>query len=184
MIENEIWKPVIGYEGLYEVSNLGRLKRVAAARGTQIGHILKPAKDKKGYLRTRIADIKGSARTVKLHRLVAQAFHPNPFYWPEVNHLDANKQNNNASNLEWCTGLQNSKHASENGLLKGCWAGKTGESHNRSVKLNAINIDTSEVKTVTGINEAARLFKTNAAAIWRTIKGEYRHTKRWRFEYA
>jgi hypothetical protein len=184
MSEIEVWKSVVGYEGLYEVSNFGRVKRIAPARGTQVGHIFNPAPDKKGYLRTRLTNVNGQAKTVKVHRIVAQAFHENPLNYPEVNHKDANKRNNYAYNLEWCTGLQNSRHAAENGLLKGSWTGKFGASHNRSISLKAQNIDTGEVKIIQGINEASRILKTNSPAIWRVLKGEYKHTKRWRLEYA
>lgn len=179
---SEIWKPVVGYEGLYEVSSMGRIKRVAPARGTNVGHIFRPAKDKKGYLRTRLTDANGKGATVKVHRVVAQAFHPNPMNLPEVNHKDTNKENNNADNLEWCTGPQNQKHAKENGLLKGCWKGKFGADHNLSIKIKAINISTGEVREFVGVNEAARKLRTNSAAIWRVRNGEYKHTKGWRFE--
>lgn len=183
MNQIEIWKPVVGYEGLYEVSDCGRLKRVAAARGTKIGHVLNPSKDNKGYFRTRLTDEHGRSKSFRVHRLVAEAFHQNQNKCREVNHKDTNKQNNSASNLEWCTGIQNIQHAAENGLMKGCWKGKFGGDHNKSVDVKATNIDTGEQRTIKGINEAARIFKTNAAAIWRVINGEYKHTKRWRFEY-
>lgn len=183
MSEIEIWKPVVGYEGLYEVSNMGRLKRISPARGTTVGHVFQPSPDKKGYLRTRITNAYGNGKTVKIHRLVAEAFHANPYQHPEVNHIDTNKLNNRADNLEWCTGQQNMQHAAENGLIKGCWKGKYGKEHNRSISLKATNIDTGDLKIIKGINEAARVVGTNAAAIWRVLKGEYRHTKRWRFEY-
>lgn len=183
MIEVEIWKSIVGYEGLYEISNLGRLRRIAPARGTTIGKIFKPAPDKKGYLRTRLTNDSGKGRTVKIHRLVATAFHDNPNNYPEVNHKDTNKKNNRADNLEWCTGKQNMNHASLNGLLNGCYKGKYGKDHNRSINVKATHIDTGEVRIITGINEAARIFNTNAAAIWRVIKGEYQYTKRWRFKY-
>lgn len=184
MMEIEIWKPVVGYEGLYEVSNKGRLKRIAPARGTQIGHIFRPSPDKKGYLRTRITNADGKGRSVKMHRLVAEAFHNNPNKFPEVNHIDTDKLNNHADNLQWCTGAQNMRHAADNGLIKGCWKGKYGKEHNRSINLKAINIDTGDSKIITGINEAARIIGSNSVAIWRVLKGEYKHTKRWRFEYA
>lgn len=95
MNQIEIWKPVVGYEGLYAVSNIGRIKRVAPARGTNVGKILSPTPDKKGYLRVRLTCDIGKGRTVKIHRLAAAAFHDNPNNYPEVNHKDTNKQNNN-----------------------------------------------------------------------------------------
>lgn len=181
---NEIWKPVVGYEGLYEVSSFGRLKRIAAARGTVVGYIFTPSLDTKGYLRTRITDKNGKCKTIKMHRVVAEAFLPNPDNLPIVNHINGITTNNYVSNLEWCTHAYNMQHSFSVLKRKPTFLNKFGGDHNRSVRLKAFNIDTGERQFVTGINEAARKFKTNASAIWRTIKGEYKHTKRWRFEYA
>src|SRR5262245_627876 len=110
-MESEIWKDAPGYEGVYEVSNLGRIKRISAARGTRIGWIFHTAIDKKGYSHTRLTDAKGVAKTVKIHRIVCKAFHPNPNNLPQVNHKDTNKANNCADNLEWCDNDYNKKHA-------------------------------------------------------------------------
>lgn len=117
----EEWKPVVGYEGLYEVSNFGRIK--AFQKTVNKGkchrswdeHFLKYGVDGCGYYRTNLAK-NGMNRTVKVHRLVAEAFIPNPEGKPEVNHVDGNKQNNHVSNLEWCTHGENQNHAYRIGL--------------------------------------------------------------------
>lgn len=89
----EIWKDIGGFEGLYQVSNLGRVKRVTT------GRVLKGMASGKGYLLVGLS--KNNIRSVKtIHRLVAQAFIPNPENKPEVNHIDENKTNNMVSNLE------------------------------------------------------------------------------------
>lgn len=90
----EEWRDVVGYEGLYEVSDWGRVRRN--------GKILRPAKIKNGYLLVSLYK-NGIVRRVYIHRLVASAFIPNPQNLPEVNHRDENKTNNAVSNLEWCT---------------------------------------------------------------------------------
>lgn len=177
----EIWKPVVGYEGIYEVSDLGRIKRVLPARGTRVGHILTPCKGKKGYLTTRLVDKNGKCSSVKFHRIVCKAFHPNPLNLPQVNHKDTDKANNRANNLEWCTNEHNVKHKVENGLSAKIYLGKFGADHNKSIPIRCVNIDTGKEKVIVGINEAARQLKTNSTAIWRVLSGEWRHTKRWTF---
>lgn len=118
----EIWVPVVGYEGIYEVSNLGRIKALQITlphykSGTMIRKekFLKPW-DKDGY---RIVGLSKNRqmRTYSVHRVVAIAFMPNLNNLPEVNHIDADKSNNKVSNLEWCDRLYNSRHAAENGLM-------------------------------------------------------------------
>lgn len=93
----EVWKPVAGYEGLYEVSNLGHVRSLYRYKKQ-----LKPTASKAGYL---LVDLKGKKFSV--HRLIAIAFLPNPEGYPQVNHKDENKQNNCVENLEWCTAKYN-----------------------------------------------------------------------------
>lgn len=102
---NEIWKDVAGYEGLYEISNLGRVR---SKNG-----ILKPQKRQHGYLGIMLygkGGHKRGFRTFSVHRLVAEAFIPNPNGYPEVNHIDEDKTNNRADNLEWVSRIQNCHH--------------------------------------------------------------------------
>lgn len=117
------WRPVVGYEGYYKVSNYGDVHsetRVAPRSGTQ-GDLTLPGKylranvTPKGYLRIQLA--KDSTRkNFMVHRLVASAFLDNPDQLPEVNHRDGNKKNNHVANLEWVTESDNQLHAYETGL--------------------------------------------------------------------
>ena len=95
-LANEEWRPVKGYEGLYEVSNFGR---VISLRTNKILH---QRKTRDGYRSVTLYDCNRKLKTKYVHRLVAVAFVPNPHNHPEVNHKDENKSNNRADNLEWC----------------------------------------------------------------------------------
>lgn len=96
-MKKEIWKDIKGYEGLYQVSNLDRVKRLNYNQ-TDKERIMKPIKHSSGYLQI-ILFKNGKMKHMYVHRLVALHFIPNP----EVNHKDENKLNNHVSNLEWCT---------------------------------------------------------------------------------
>ena len=119
----EIWKTIKDFKN-YEVSNLGRIK--SKERRTNVGiknvrsrirkeKILKQYNSTKGYLQVRLYN-RNIVKTIKVHRLVAEAFIPNPENKPQVNHKDGNKQNNNAENLEWCDCYENMKHSYNIGL--------------------------------------------------------------------
>ena len=103
----EIWKDIKGYEGLYQVSNLGRVKSLKFGKE----RILKPGRKKIGYLIVLLYDNNGICKWFRIHRLVAEAFIPNPNNLPEVNHKDEDKSNNRVSNLEWCTRQYNNEYS-------------------------------------------------------------------------
>lgn len=105
----EIWKDVVGFCGLYRVSNLGNVS-------TASGRILKPSTNPKGYAALSLYKEK-KAYSFRVHRLVAIAFIPNPNNYDQVNHKDAKKLNNRVDNLEWCNNLQNIRHAHMMGLM-------------------------------------------------------------------
>lgn len=102
-MKKEIWKDILGYEGLYQVSNFGRVKSLKFGKEK----ILIPGKNKKtGYLQVVLCK-ENILKTYLVHRLVAEAFIDNPDNLPQVNHKDENKLNNVVSNLEWCDAKYN-----------------------------------------------------------------------------
>lgn len=116
-IQNEQWLPIDGWSR-YEVSNHGRVRRAdtMSIRSVSVndrGY----AKTTLGLLREECGDRNKRLKSYSVHRLVAQAFIPNPLGLPQVNHIDGDKLNNNASNLEWCDGKTNMLHAHATGLM-------------------------------------------------------------------
>lgn len=112
-MEGEVWKDVVGYEGLYQVSDKGRIKslrrEIIYKNGrihTYEERILKVFKDEDGYNRINLTKTK-THKQYAIHRLVAEAFLPNPDNLPQVNHKDENPSNNNVENLEWCDSTYN-----------------------------------------------------------------------------
>lgn len=118
-----IWKDINGYEGQYEISNLGEVKTLTrqvkgkAGLRTLRERLLKLQVDKQGYICVQLSN-DCFMKMHKVHRLVATAFIPNPYNKKTVNHKDGNKANNHFQNLEWNTQLENNLHAIKIGLHK------------------------------------------------------------------
>ena len=105
---SEMWKDIDGYEGLYQVSNTGKVKSFRAWKRAKCPneYILKPTANNRGYLAVTLYK-DASKRKYLVHRLVAEAFIPNPNNYPQINHIDEDITNNSFENLEWCTPLYN-----------------------------------------------------------------------------
>lgn len=109
-MDNERWRPISGYVGWYEVSNLGRVRRVGACPGARPGHILKPRNDRKGYQNV-VLCVNGNTKKHQIHRLVAKEFLEQSDEELQVNHKSGDKTDNRAVNLEWVTQSENALHA-------------------------------------------------------------------------
>lgn len=160
---NEIWKPIAGYEGYYEVSNLGNVRSVnriiISSNGNSFNYkskLLKSAKNRDGYLQVALSK-NSITNTYFVHRLIAIAFISNLENKPTVNHIDGNKLNNNVLNLEWNTISEQSIHAINKKLkiMPNVWKGKFGSKHGASKKVIKLSIDNVQLKTYNSIIEAA-----------------------------
>lgn len=174
----EIWKDVVGYEGLYQVSNLGNIRN-------QKGNILKAQKRKHGYLCVwlygRERSAKRAGKQFSIHRIVAEAFVQNPNGCAEVNHIDECKQNNRADNLEWCTHQENSTH--------GTRPNRIGEKHrnnpNKKRRPIAQYTKSGELVRIYPSITSLRQTKFNAGNAYKCATGDksYSHSQGyiWRF---
>lgn len=162
----EIWKDIKDYEGIYQVSNLGRVKRVETDR------ILKGNKQTQGYLVVNLSK-NNIASTKRIHRLVAQAFIPNPENKSEINHIDENKTNNRVNNLEWSTAKENINHGTRN----------KRSSKTKSIAIIATNLKTCESTEFYGARECARQLGLHQASITKVLKGRLTQTGGFTFEY-
>lgn len=164
----EIWKWISGYEGLYQVSNYGRIKTFPRHSRYKEIMIRRPALGTGGYLQVGLHK-NGISKTFDIHRLVAQAFIPNPNNLPEVNHKFGNKFDNYAENLEWCTGEENKKHASDFGLTK-----KGSESSRAKLTAEQVRYIRENYKPYDpnfGASALARKFNVSPRTIIRVVNG-------------
>lgn len=176
---NEIWKDIEGYEGLYQVSNLGRVKSlervVLRGNGRTLKvreRILKSAIQGTGYERIYLHD-EGVKRGFYAHRLVAQAFLYRKDGADEVNHKDGNKLNNESSNLEWVTGDENIDHAFKEGL------------HPKPRKtVHMLTLRGDHVMTFPSASEAARHLGVNSGGISSVCRGRRKRMYGYKWEFA
>jgi hypothetical protein len=161
----EIWKDIKEYEGLYQVSNMGKVKSLRRIHGI-INKILSNHLTR-GYYSVKLS-VNRKEKDFNVHRLVANAFIPNPLAKPCVNHRDANKCNNEFTNLEWCTHQENMDHASfMNLLVKG--------ERNHKHKLSMIDVNFIREKRKEGFRvfEIAKSFRNvDYSTIFRIANNE------------
>lgn len=166
-VKMEVWKDIKGYEGIYQVSSFGRVKKLTQEDSDET-RILSQTKQQNGYLYVSLYE-NGKVLKRTVHRLVADAFIPNKDDFPCVNHKDENKQNNMVENLEWCTHKHNSNYGS---AIK-------RSSSKRSKKVRCL--DTGIV--FNSIKEASELCGIDPRRISDVIKGKRKNKAYLRWEY-
>ena len=171
----EVWKDIKGCENKYQVSNLGNIKNVLT------NTIIRGSVFNNGY---KFVSIKGKNKTI--HRLVAQAFIPNPNDYPVINHIDGNKLNNCVDNLEWCTYKYNTREAIKLGLMKIKY--NSYDNRIRAKKVAQYTKDNIYIKTFIGSIDAEKELKQkgikiNARNIRNVCKGKRKTAGGYKWEY-
>lgn len=175
MTNKEQWKPIPLYEGLYDVSTLGKVRSIAqytnhhniVARPRP--RMLKHEITHDGYVRVSLSN-RGVQKHMMVHRLVALAFIPNPNNLPQINHKDENPQNNFVDNLEWCTGKQNCNY----GLHRQRISQRLNTKHHLSKPVARLDTSGNIIETYKSTREAARKIGVRSENISRCCNGKYK----------
>lgn len=159
----EQWKPIDGFPN-YQVSNRGRVMNL------ETGKVLKNRSNNHGYPYVALPKGDGKSKNMLVHRLVAEAFIPNPLNLSQVNHIDENKRNNNVSNLDWVTASQNMRHSA----------------HQMSCKINQLTLDGELINTWDSSMQIERELGFNQGNIIKCCKRykNYSHVGGFKWEYA
>ena len=159
----EIWKDCKGYEGLYQVSNLGRVWSVRKQK------YLNPWLDSSGYWTVELRALNGKRKSEKVHRLVALAFIENPNNLPQVNHKDENKQNNSVENLEWCDAKYNCNYGTRNSRI----------SQSQNIQVYCVELD----RLFSSIKEAQEILHIDGHHIGEVCNGKRKTCGGYHWEY-
>lgn len=168
----ESWKDIKEFEGIYKISNLGRVKSLRTYNSFKKTYyyrekILKGKIDTNGYVMVCLC--KDKQKYVRVHRLVAEAFIPNPYNYPIINHKDENKQNNCVDNLEWCSYLYNNTYGTKNNKI--------------SKSVMQYDLDGNFIKEYKSIMEASRQLKINHSGIVQALKRKSKKAYGYIWEY-
>jgi hypothetical protein len=181
-MEQEIWKPIEGYEQYYEVSTFGRVRScdriITDTNNVQFNHkgrLLKAAANRDGYLQVALSR-NNKLETFLVHRLVGLAFIPNPAEKYTVNHKDGVKSNCNVDNLEWATKSEQTIHALANNLrtMPNVWGGVTGSEHGAAKVVQQYDKHGNFITEFGSIVEASNHTGISASCITGVCKGRHK----------
>lgn len=191
----EIWKDIKGYEGIYQVSNLGNVRSLDRCVNCGIknnsnvirkGKLIKQNQNLHNYLQVHLSK-KNKAKMITVHRLVAEAFLPNPNNLPQINHIDGDKLNNNVNNLEWCTAKENINHSWGLGLSKPYYFPKgylTEYSKNLCKKVEQYDLEGNLLNTFSSISDASRKTTCSISEICKCCRDKSHSTHNFLWRYA
>lgn len=181
------WRPVIGYESVYEVSDKGDVVRI------QTGNRLKPSIAKNGYYIVALWN-KNKGKSQYIHRIIAETFISNPGNFNTVNHKDGNKLNNDISNLEWCSYGRNNQHAYDTGLKtasqnvvesarKRAIKRNKGLNHPRNRSVTAFDLNGNHIADFKSVIEASSALGINRHTVLRGLTNKVSNPKKYVFKY-
>ena len=160
----EIWKDIKGYEGYYQISNMGNVKSLERTVTKSNGvvqirkeRIMNKRESTDGYYIAKL-NVNNHSKSIAIHRLVAQHFIPNPDNLPEVNHIDTNRKNNRVDNLEWCTHKDNVRYSADKGHYRN---NKFGSNNGRARRVSLYNSDHQLIDSFDYIGDCARYMIDN-----------------------
>lgn len=171
----EIWKDIEGYNGFYEISNLGNCKThyaIGSGKYTKEGRLLKPVKCSNGYSEYQLR-INGERRCCLAHRLVAEAFIDNPMNKPEVNHKDEDIRNNYADNLEWVTSKENANYGTRN----------ERSAIPKRIKVVKLDSNLNLLQTYNSLEQAGNDNNVGSECITRVCKGKQHYSNGFKWMY-
>jgi hypothetical protein len=156
----EIWKDIKGYEGIYQVSNLGRVYSLISKKVLTV------------FKTDTYVKVNLKRKSYNVHRLVSVAFIPNPKNKPQVNHIDGDKHNNKINNLEWVTAKENVEHAIKNGFIDNTKKAHYGTGHPLSKKIYRYDLEGNFIDSWDYIRECAIKLSLSENQISRVINKE------------
>ena len=161
MEQKEIWRPVAGFEGAYEVSNLGNIRSFKVGNGI----LMTPNRNKYGYMKVLLFK-DGKPCCKNIHRLVAEAFIPNPNNLPQINHKNEDKADNRVENLEWCTCADNCNYGTRNDRVAKALTKKYG------VPVYQFSLDGEFINRYDSLSDAGRKTNLSPSSIRHACRGE------------